>query len=105
MLYRVLDIRSGVECIFGNRFTRPRLKYADNSTLFVFYNPNIMLFAWSWANMEVVRDTNQRILLWSTIHVLIVVHEAETQFLDVDHVAQYIVRDVPRDGGKEEKTS
>ena len=38
MLYRVLDIRSGVECIFGNRFTRPRLKYADNSTLFVFYN-------------------------------------------------------------------
>ena len=38
MLYRILDIRSGVECIFGNRFTRPRLKYADNSTLFVFYN-------------------------------------------------------------------
>lgn len=52
-----------------------------------------------------MRDTNQRILLWSIIHVLIVAHEEETQFLDVGHVAQYIVRDVPRNGGKEEKTS
>jgi len=64
-----------------------------------------MLFAWGWVNIEVVRDTNQRILLWNTIHALIVVREEETQFLDADHVAQYIVRDVPRNGGKEEKTS
>ena len=69
MLYRLLDIRSGVGCIFGNRFTRPRLKYADNSTLFVFYNPNIMLLAWSWVNIDVVRDTNQRILLWYSMQI------------------------------------
>lgn len=49
-----------------------------------------------------MRDTNQRILLWNTIHALVAVHEEETQFLDVGHVAQYIVRDVLKDGEKEE---
>ena len=48
MLYRLLDIRSGVGCIFGNRFTRPRLKYADNSTLFVLFS--IIFLPWSWVS-------------------------------------------------------
>ena len=66
MLYRILDIRSGVECIFGNRFTRPRLKYADNSTLFVFYN-YCCYSALELGGLKVVRDTNQRFLLWHGI--------------------------------------
>ena len=48
-----------------------------------------------------MRDTDQRVLLWNTIHALIVVREAETQFLDVDHAVQYIAKDVRKNGEKE----
>lgn len=44
-------------------------------------------------------------VLWNIIHALVVVREEETQFLAVDHVVQYIVRDVQRSGEKEEMTS
>ena len=66
---------------------------------FLFLEPMLFCLGVGW--LKVVRDTDQRVLLWNTIHALIVVREAETQFLDVDHAVQYIAKDVRKNGEKE----